>query len=367
MPRWKFPIALHVAVLFLPVLAQAQRAVTVTEVVAFVKSQIQRKGDDRQTADFLSRSFKLTQKLDDRTVEDLQGQGAGPKTVQALHKMVELSANLSEPPPVVEPPPPPPPPPPPSAAEQAEVLAELRDYALAYTKNLPNFTCAQITRRHLDPVGRGPSQGDEIRELVSWVDGKEDYKVQMVSGKSVVNVSHLQLGGVTSEGEWGQMLNDVFDPRNEAEFHFERWGRLRDKRMYVYSYSIPESHGYSMNALDVHREYTSAYKGLVFADRDTKVVTRVTLETENIPADFPVREVAITLDYGLAKIGDREYMLPLHFELDSKEDKFLSKNSADYRLYQKFGTQAKITFGDIEATPEDQLKEQPDTPPPPKK
>src|SRR5580658_2224156 len=166
MPRWKILLAL----LVIPVLAYAQRAVTVTEVVAFVKSQIQRKGDDRQTADYLSRSFKLTQKLDDRTVEDLQGQGAGPKTVQALHKLAELSANLPEPPPIVAATPPPPPPPP-SAAEQAEVLAELREYALAYTKNLPNFTCAQVTRRHLDPVGRGPSQGDEIRELVSWVDG----------------------------------------------------------------------------------------------------------------------------------------------------------------------------------------------------
>lgn len=244
----------------------------------------------------------------------------------------------------------------------------MREYALAYTKNLPNFTCAQITRRHLDPLVRNIApQGDEIRELVSWVDGKEDYKVQMISGKSVVNVSHMQLPGVTSSGEWGQMLDDIFEPGNEAEFHFERWGRLRDKRMYVYSYSIPESHGYPMNALDVHRSYTSAYKGLVFADRDTKVVTRVTLETVDIPADFPVREVTITLDYDLTKVGDREYMLPMHFELDSKEDKYTSKNLADYRLYQKFGTQAKITFGDIEPTPEDQLKEQPDTSAAPKK
>jgi hypothetical protein len=357
MPRLK----LLVALLFIPALAFAQRAMTSAELVAFVKSQIQRKGDDRQTADYLSRSVKLTQKLDDRTVEDLQGQGAGPKTVAALKKLVELSASLAEGPPVAAPPPPPPAPKPPSEAEQAQVLEEMRKYALNYTKNLPNFTCAQVTKRHLDPVLRGyMPQGDEIRELVSWVDGKEDYKVQMVAGKSVVNVSHMQLGGVTSSGEWGQMLENIFDPMNQAEFHYERWGTLRDKRTYVYAYSIPESHGYSMNALDVHREYTSAYKGLIFADHDTKQIVRVTLETVGIPADFPVREVLITLDYDYTKIGDREYLLPYHFELDSKEDRFLSKNSADYRLYRKFGTEATITFGDIDAapaTPEDRLKE----------
>jgi len=358
MPRLK----LLVALLFIPALALAQRAMTTAELVAFVKSQIQRKGDDRQTADYITRSVKLSQKLDDRDVEQLQGEGAGPKTVVALKKLVEQSASLAEAPPVAAPPPPPPPPPPPSEAEQAQVLEEMRKYALSYTKNLPNFTCAQITHRKLEPVSRGlMPQGDEIRELVSWVDGKEDYKVQMVAGKSVVNVSHMQLGGVTSSGEWGQMLENIFDPLSQTDFHWQRWGRLRDKRVHVYAYSISESHGYSMNALDVHREYTSAYKGLVFADRDTKQIVRVTLETVDIPADFPVREVTITLDYDYTKIGDREYLLPYHFELDSKEDKFLSQNSADYRLYRKFGTESTIKFGDIDsapATPEDRLKEQ---------
>jgi len=51
--------------------------------------------------------------------------------------------------------------------------------------------------------------------------------------------------------------------------------------------------------------------------------------------------------------------------LTSKENKADTKNEADYRLYQKFGAEASITFGDIEPIPEDQLKEQP-TPSPQK-
>ena len=86
---------------------------TVAEVVTFVKSQITMKGDDRTTAEFLLHRIKLTEKLDDRTVEELQGQGAGPKTVQALRKMSEESASLrAAPPPQAAPAPPPPLPPP---------------------------------------------------------------------------------------------------------------------------------------------------------------------------------------------------------------------------------------------------------------
>ena len=64
--------------LLLTVAMLAQRAMSVTEVITFIKSQIKANGDDRATADYL-RKIKLTQRLDDRTIEDLQGQGAGPK------------------------------------------------------------------------------------------------------------------------------------------------------------------------------------------------------------------------------------------------------------------------------------------------
>src|SRR5215475_8739510 len=76
----------------------AQRAMTTAEVVAFVKSQIRIHGDDRATADFLTKQVKLTQKLDDRAIEDLQGQGVGPRTIQALHKLRDESAGLPAPP-----------------------------------------------------------------------------------------------------------------------------------------------------------------------------------------------------------------------------------------------------------------------------
>jgi hypothetical protein len=129
--------------------------------------------------------------------------------------------------------------------------------------------------------------------------------------------------------------------------------------MYVFAYSMPKSKGYSMLHGESKREYTSAYKGLVYADVKSKMVMRMTLETVGIPSDFPIHEVNITLDYSPTKISEQEYVLPYHFELTSKEVGAETTNRADYRLYQKFGAEASITFGDIEPIPDDQLKEQP--------
>jgi parvulin-like peptidyl-prolyl isomerase len=89
--------------------ALPQRAMTASEVVAFVKSQLALKGDDRATADLL-RGVRLTQKLDPRDVEDLQGKGAGVRTLQALRKLSEDSAGLPAAPPPPAPPPVAPPP-----------------------------------------------------------------------------------------------------------------------------------------------------------------------------------------------------------------------------------------------------------------
>ena len=85
---------------------------TVAQLVMFIRSSVQLKQPDRQVAEYL-RQVKLADKLDDRTIEDLQSLGAGPKTVAALRELGEASASL----PVAPPPPPPkpvyvPPPPP---------------------------------------------------------------------------------------------------------------------------------------------------------------------------------------------------------------------------------------------------------------
>jgi hypothetical protein len=338
----------------------AQRAMKVADVVAFVKSQIKMKGDDRATADFLLHRIKLTEKLEDRTVEDLQGQGAGPKTVQALRKMSEESASLPAAPPPQAAPAPPPPPPAPDSVEQAEAMAAMKDYALNYTKNLPNYVCVQTTRRHIQPTVRGYAPyGDVIQEQLTFFDRKETYKVEMINHQSVSNVDHYQLGGAVSSGEFGSMLSHIFDPDTGAEFDWDHWATLRGKRMYVFAFRVPKSAGYSMYHGETKREYISAYKGMIYADRDSKAVMRIKMDCVGIPADYAIKEVGITLDYTPTKIADQEFVLPFHFELNSTDSKAVVKNEADYKLYRKFGAEATITFSETDPVPEDQLKEQP--------
>lgn len=346
--------------LLLSVAVLAQRAFTVDELVTFIKSQIKAQGDDRATGDYLKK-IKLTQRLDERTIEELQGQGAGPRTVAALKALAVESANLPAPP---AKPAPLPEKPPPSAAEQAKILDEMRDYAMNYVKGLPDYVCVQTTHRKEDPIAalhrlNYIATGDVIQEQLAYVDHKENYVVKMYNGKSVANGDHLQFGGVTSSGEFGSMMSNIFDPESGAEFTWDRWHTLRKDLMYGFAYHVDKEHGYHMLDGETKQEYTSAYKGVVYWDPSTNAIMRIIMETIDIPSSFPIRDVIITLDYDLTKVGDQAYILPLHFELDSKADKFSGVSEADFKLYRKYGAESTLTFGDTTPTAPDQLKEDP--------
>jgi hypothetical protein len=340
----------------------AQRSMTVQQLREFITSQIKLKADDRMTGEYLKK-IKLSERLDDKTVEELQGLGAGAKTVAALHKLEEESAGLA----AAAPPAPKvvaPVKPPPDSMEQAEALAAMKEYALNYTAKLPNYLCVQVTRRHFDPTDRRyRAGGDVIQEQLSFYDKKETYTVQMYNGQSVKGMSHDRLGGVRSSGEFGSMLHNIFIPENEGKFDWDHWGTLRGKPMYVFAYRIEKEHGYSMADETAHKQYTSAYTGLVYADKETKEIQRITLKTVEIPSDFTVKDVLLTLDYKPTEISGHVYTLPFHYQLDS--DAFHAKisNEADFKMYQVYSADATITFVDAGPTPEDQLKEQPAKPP----
>ncbi|HEY4365555.1 MAG TPA: hypothetical protein VGN17_31630 [Bryobacteraceae bacterium] len=345
--------------LLLPPPALAQRQMTAAQLITFIRSSIQMRQDDRQVADFV-RKVKLSSRLDARTVEDLEGQGAGPRTVAALTALGQASASL----PVAPPPGAKAGPaaiPAPDAGELKRILAEVTENALSYSNSLPNFICTQVTRRHVDPTGTESWRlEDTIQEHLSYVDRKEEYKVVSVNNV-LTNATHAELGGARSQGEFGSMLFEIFQPETHAHFDWERWATLRGRRMYVFSFRVPQRYSkYSIYHQDSNRTIVAGYHGLIYADRDTKMVMRVRLDCDSIPADFPVQQVSEVLDYDFVKIAGQQFVLPLKVDMRSTEaPRDLAWNEIEFHLYRKFGADTSITFDTPDPIPQDQLQEQP--------
>jgi hypothetical protein len=333
---------------------------SVGQLKQFLRSSIRLQHDDKKIADYLKK-VQLTERFTTRDLEELLGEGLGPKSSEILRGLVTATSELPKPTndPVAKPvaatiPPP-------SSEEQKRIIAEAREISLNYTKRLPDFICLQVTRRWFDPSGLEMFHlADTIATRLSYFDQKEDYKVISVNNQ-VVNTSLDALGGATSTGEFGTLLREVFEPGTQAEFWWERWAKLRGRLVHVFGYRVQQNRSKWHLVWNKQLDIVPGYKGLVYIDKDVPTVMRITLDAENIPPSFPVQEARTTLDYDYTEISGSPFLLPLRAEVRMREGKFLVRNQAEFRNYRKFGAEATITF-DVDAQAplsEEKLQEKP--------
>jgi hypothetical protein len=371
------------------VMLQAQMQMNVDQLAQFIRSELALKQHtDRQIAAYVKK-LQLTEKLTDKTILDLEAQGAGPKTVQALQELRDQTASLKPPThdatysPATAPDNPiatqapvatlqtqAPPIPAPDSVRQQQILGLMKEYALNYTQNLPNFICVQVTRRYIDP-----NKSDHFRSIgtvlakVSYNEGRENYKVYSVNGQfQDTDMQHIQAGGgAISSGEFGSLMREIFEPESEAEFGWDHWATLRGRRMAVFNYFIDSGHSkysidYTAGPNDEQRIIT-AYKGLIYADPDTGEIDRIKFVAVNIPKSFPVSETTEILDYDLVDISGQKFVCPMLARLYMTAGREKSRNEIEFRDYRKFGTETTIQYG-AEAPPplpESQTQEQPAT------
>ena len=359
------------AVLVFCLAAAAQtQTLTLDQLMKFLTSSVERKMADSEVGKFLAKT-KLSERLDDVTIEKLLASGIGPKTLNALRALRDQSESLATAKPVAAAPkwelPPAP-----NAVEQAAIIEEVREYALNYSKSLPNFLSTQVVRRYQAgaPGSRYNSRSSEpswvqvdlLTLRLSYFDQKEEYKLIM-HNNSPTTQDYKTVGGATSTGEFGSLLRDIFEPRTHARFGWDGWARLRDQLVMAFSYSVEQANSQWGIEYERKEHIVPAYSGRILIDKDTHVVLRVTLNADNIPATFPVKMATTILDYDYTDISGHQFLLPLKSETQMSADGVLSRNDTEFRLYRKYSAEAEIKY-DItpDALPADQTKETPAAP-----
>lgn len=366
--RWR----LSVLILCLSALvwAQAETEMNLDQLAQFLRSELALKQhSDKQIAAYVKK-LKLTEQLTDKAILDLEAQGAGPKTVGALNELKAQSASkkAGSPDATYSPSTVPsapigdgtatvklasklPPIPPPNSVRQQEILDLMKQYALNYTQNLPNFVCVEVMRRFIDfdLTDRYRSLGNVLAK-VSYNEGRESYKVYSVNGQlKDVSLDGAGLGGgAVSTGEFGSLMREIFDPKSSAEFGWDHWATLRGRRMAVFSYAIDSGHSawsidYAAGPGDNQRIIT-AYKGLVYADENTGEIARIKFIAVDIPRTFPVSEATEILDYDLVSINGQQFVCPLMAKLNMTAGRQKTKNEIEFRDYRKFGTESVIQY-----------------------
>ena len=232
----------------------------------------------------------------------------------------------------------------PTPEEVASIINDARQRAVSYGETLPNFLCVEVTDRSEDPTGTGRwRHRDTIAELLQYRDKAESRTMIELNGNPVENGSRDEMKGMFSAGEFGGGLKAIFQPSSKAEFQWKETDSLGGGTVQVFNFRVAkENSAWGISAANGLEE-KPAYHGLVFIDSATHGVRRITMVADDLPKDFSVHAMSITVDYDYISINNHDYLVPISGEISKREFKrFATLNTIEFRNYRRFGSNVKI-------------------------
>ena len=230
-----------------------------------------------------------------------------------------------------------------SAAEIDSILDEARNRALAYAKNLPNFLCVETTNRSSDSAGNGKwKHQDSFSELLTYKNHTESRRLIEIDGHATKNATD-DLKGVVSNGEFGGILNAIFDPAAKATFVWKQSGLLGGEKVDIFEYHVTAKDSSFGLTGDNNWQYKAAFHGVVSIDSSTLGVRQLTLIADDLPPDFSIHASAIRVDYDYIAINGHDYLLPTRATISLRRHKHEGVlNTIEFRDYRRFGAKSRM-------------------------
>jgi hypothetical protein len=235
----------------------------------------------------------------------------------------------------------------PSQAEQLQIIEQARGVALQYSADLPNFICTEtIVRSGMDKKSQAWKTADKLTLDLAYSSQKgESYKLLTINDKPTRKTFN-QVGGVSSSGDFGTILEWVFRPKSETTFKWEQSADVNGRTVYVFSYRVEKARSdYKMTWNSNRKSANPGFEGLVYIDKETHRVLRVAYRPDAIPADWSLASLSSELSYGYAEINGQRFLLPLHAEmLVGMKDGTQLRNVMDFATYRKFSSDLILNF-----------------------
>ena len=237
----------------------------------------------------------------------------------------------------------------PSEQVVTALVETARQRALAYTETLPDFLATEIVHRYtggyLDGYGGRPI--DVLTIQLRYYRHKEDHKLTLVDGKPTKQTFDT-LQGTVGTGEFGSTLAAIFEPASQIAFHWQSWKTVRGRKLAVIGYEVTSTKSrYRLGSTADGKtiEADCGYHGELDIDPDTGEVVHFEYAADHIPESLGLTNAKVTVDYGMAEIAGRNYLLPARSELLMGSKTSFARNIIEFREYRKFSADSTVDFG----------------------
>jgi len=225
------------------------------------------------------------------------------------------------------------------------IVEKARMAVAAFDETLPNYVCQEMMARFMSTTRNVSWQPQDVVSMeVIYDKTGEHYRNMAINGKAVKK-NIQELSGAWSTGEFGSALVDLFSPATAADFRHRRDARSGGRTASVYDFEVDHDHSHWHVSVP-GQAVRPAYRGSVWIDKETQRVLRIEMDARRLPAEFPMDKVESATDYEYIRIGDGQFLLPVHSESLScqRGTDVCSRNVIDFRNYHKYSGEATITF-----------------------
>ena len=228
--------------------------------------------------------------------------------------------------------------PPPSADEQEFLSQRIRQTALRFRGQLPDFTATEQEVRWIDSSGMGKWKKRDTLELqISFSqDGRTGVKLLKIDGKPAKRPYDRETGAKDPEFLHGAILpTHLFAPRPDPQFVWIRWDSLGGRRVAVLSFRAKPVTNVNGFLLGFH--------GVVYADPADGMPLRLEVQTD-APAGFGFDESGWDADYAPVTLSGRELVLPVRAVTHYHGNKAQWKNEIQLSGYRKYEADSTVKF-----------------------
>lgn len=358
--------------------APAAQRVTVAELRQYLTEQFAAHKSDGSIAERLDEmelSEELTGPALDRITAELK---PGKKTLQALQLLADASGFLEPPADEI------PAKATPTLAEQLRLFQGAFNFATVTFARLPDFLATRTTHTFDNSVlyvgtfgalagveaGEKLHANGEYSRLITYRDGAE-VNVEAPAGHGNEEKHAQAPQGMTSTGEFGGILLNLFRDSANGQVAWSHWEQTRTGLAAVFHYQIPqEASHYTADFCCVRPKPQLAgsgqkgetngtpssgkfhavpgYHGYLYLDAETGAVLRFTLEAE-MHSNDPMTRMSVWVEYGTVQIGEKDYLCPVRstaltmlYPRRKGEPGLIRLNEVTFTNYHRFGSTARI-------------------------
>ena len=230
----------------------------------------------------------------------------------------------------------------PSDDDLDRIIAGARKHALNYSAKLPNFLCVEVTDRSVDALGNGKwRRKDSFGELLRFVDNRETRTTLEVDGRPST-AKPDDANWPRSLGEFGHLLNLVFQPSSKTEFHWKETDALANGTVQVFEYRVDHKND-NMVLSDSKGGVSAGFHGLAYIDSSTMGIRRITMEADDLPPDFSIHAASIAVDYDYVSIGAHDYLMPVRGTIRLKRGRHEADlNQIVFQDFRRYASQVKV-------------------------